>query len=292
MVRIVQISDTHLGRDEARFAGNWPPLAAWIAAEAPDLVIHSGDLSGDGAGVDDDFAYCAELTEALPAPLLAVPGNHDVGDPFSTRQPPTAERLSRWNARFGTDRWSRDVEDWRLIGFDSMILSSGLPEEEAQFAWLEAEMHGADGRRIAWFCHQPLFIRGWEEGDTGYWTVRTGPRARLKALADAYGLALVGSGHVHLSHEMRLGGTRFVWCPSSAFTVGPGMQPPLGGEKWLGAVRYDFAGREVRTERVRLPQLRQHWIDDVAAAETGAPSQGSQPARDVHAPTQVGKPDG
>jgi len=265
MTRVVQISDTHLGRDKAHFAGNWPFLAEWIAEEAPDLVIHTGDVSVDGADVDDDFAYSAELMAGLSAPLLAVPGNHDVGDPFSLHQPPTADRLARWTARFGPDHWLHDLEGWRLIGFDTMILSSGLPEEEAQFAWLEAAMRGAGGRRIAWFCHQPLFINAWEEGDTGYWTVRTGPRARLKALADAYGLDLVGSGHVHLSHEMRIGGTAFVWCPSAAFTVGPSLQEALGGEKWLGAVTYDFDGGEVGVERVRLPQLRHLWIDDVVA---------------------------
>ena len=265
MARVIQISDTHLGRGKAHFSGNWPILAEWIEAEAPDLVIHSGDVSLDGADVDDDLAYSAEIMAGLSAPLLAVPGNHDVGDPFSLHQPPTVERLARWEARFGPDRWSRDLEGWRLIGFDSMILSSGLSEEEAQFAWLEAEMQGAGGRRIAWFCHQPLFIGSWTEGDNGYWTVRTGPRARLRELADRYGLGLVGAGHLHLSHEMRIDGTAFVWCPSAAFTVGPKMQEPLGGEKWLGAVAYEFDGRDVRFERLRLPQLRHMWIDDVVA---------------------------
>lgn len=263
MTRVLQISDTHLGRGKAHFAVNWPPLADWIAAEAPDLVIHTGDISVDGAGEPDDFVYCTEVMANLTAPLLVVPGNHDVGDPFSAAQPASPGRLASWNAYYKTDHWVRDIEGWRLIGFNSMLTSSGLPEELAQLQWIEAQMASADGRRIAWFLHQPLFINDWNEGDTGYWTVRTGPRARLKALADKYRLDLVGTGHVHLSHSMRIGATDFVWCPSAAFTVGPQMQEPLGGEKWLGAVRYDFSRDGVGYELVRLPQLSHLWIDDV-----------------------------
>jgi 3',5'-cyclic AMP phosphodiesterase CpdA len=44
-MRIVQISDTHLGRDKPLFADNWAPFAAWIADQHPDLVIHTGDVA-------------------------------------------------------------------------------------------------------------------------------------------------------------------------------------------------------------------------------------------------------
>lgn len=275
MTRIVQITDTHLSRIKPHFAGNWPPLRQWLEAEAPDLVLHTGDVGMDGADVEDDFAYCHELMADLGAPMQAVPGNHDVGDPFG-HQPPNAARLARWRRYWGADHWAHDIPGWRLIGFDSMLTSSGLPEEEAQYGWLEEQMAGAGGRRIAWFLHQPLFIRDWGEGNTGYWTVRTGPRARLKALADRHGLALVASGHVHLANRMRIGATDFVWCPSSAFACGPATQEPLGGEKWLGAARHDFradGGHDV--ELVRVPGLAQLWIDDVLDEVYPAPDDGA-----------------
>jgi len=44
---IIQISDTHLSPVKPHFADNWAPLAAWIAAERPDLVIHTGDVTVD-----------------------------------------------------------------------------------------------------------------------------------------------------------------------------------------------------------------------------------------------------
>ena len=52
-MRIIQISDTHLSPGKAHFADNWPPLARWIAEQRPDLVIHTGDVTVDGADVDE-----------------------------------------------------------------------------------------------------------------------------------------------------------------------------------------------------------------------------------------------
>ena len=59
-----------------------------------------------------------------------------------------------------------------------------------------------------------------------------------------------------------MGGTQYVWCPSSAFTVGT-TQPPFPGDKQLGAVVLDFAGREVDVQALHLPALTPAWIEDV-----------------------------
>ena len=46
-------------------------------------------------------------------------------------------------AHFGHDRWVEDVEDWRLVGFDAMLLGSGEREEALQADWLDAVMDDA-----------------------------------------------------------------------------------------------------------------------------------------------------
>src|SRR6266481_1849940 len=196
-MRIVQISDTHLSRNKAHFADNWAPLARWIAQQRPDLVIHTGDLTVDGAYVDDDLRYGAELMRGLGIRCRAVPGNHDVGDVGHQRQPVNDERLLHWRAYFGPDRWFEDIGDHRLIGLDAMLLGTGEPEEAAQAAWLAAVMAGAEGRHIAWFLHRPLFLDGPDGGDTGYWSVKPRPRAELMALVRRYSVCLVASGHLH-----------------------------------------------------------------------------------------------
>ncbi len=73
-MRIIQITDTHLSRGKAHFADNWPPLAQWITAQRPDLVVHTGDVTIDGAAVEDDLAYAAGLMQQLGVRCLAVPG--------------------------------------------------------------------------------------------------------------------------------------------------------------------------------------------------------------------------
>lgn len=265
MEKVIQISDTHLSRNKAHFVENWRPLVDWLEKEDPSLIIHTGDISLDGADVDDDFTFCRELTGMLRWPMLVVPGNHDVGQFGSPHQPVDPERLARWNLHYKADHWVHDLPGWRLIGFNSMLCSTGLPQEQDQLEWLELQMAGADRRNIAWFCHQPLFIRDWDDGDNGYWSVKPEPRRKLRALADRYRVALVGSGHVHLSHDIKIGGTEFLWGPSAAFTVGEALQEPLGGEKLLGAVRYEFLEAGFEYERIHLPDLRQMWIDDVVA---------------------------
>jgi 3',5'-cyclic AMP phosphodiesterase CpdA len=79
-MRIIQISDTHLSRQKAHFSDNWPPLAAFIAERRPEFVVHTGDVTVDGAEVEDDLRYAADLMHRLGVRFRAVPGNHDVGD--------------------------------------------------------------------------------------------------------------------------------------------------------------------------------------------------------------------
>jgi 3',5'-cyclic AMP phosphodiesterase CpdA len=278
-MRIIQITDTHLSRGKAYFADNWAPLARWIAAKQPDLVIHTGDVTVDGADVEDDLAYAAGLLRGLGVRWLAVPGNHDVGDAGQPRQSVNGERLARWRAHFGPDRWIEDVGEgpggWRLVGLDAMLLGSGEPEEAAQDIWLDAVMAQAEGRSVAWFLHRPLFLDSPAESDTGYWSVKPRPRARLMALLRRYRVRLVASGHLHKAYEFRREDIRYVWAPASSFLVGE-MQPPMPGEKRLGAVLYEFDGERLAAEIAQVPGLREHWLDDVIAEVYPRPSSGSR----------------
>ena len=148
-----------------------------------DLVIHTGDLTVDGADHEEDMREGAALMRSLQAPFLAVPGNHDVGEAGNPHQPVNTERLDRWRRHFGADWWSRDVENWRLIGLDSMLFGSGDDEERCQFEWLRQTLTTADGRKIAWFTHRPLFIESPNEGDTGYWSVKPASRRAARTIS-------------------------------------------------------------------------------------------------------------
>jgi len=261
-MRIIQISDTHLSPGKAHFADNWPPLARWIAEQHPDLVIHTGDVTVDGAEVEADLRYAARLMRGLGVRFRAVPGNHDVGDAGHRFQPVNDARLRRWHIHFGADRWVEDVENYRLIGLDALLLGSGDPEEATQDRWLETVMNDAGGRQIAWFLHRPLFLHSPDEGDTGYWSVKPQPRSRLLDLARRHRVALVSSGHLHKTYDFLNEGTRYIWAPASSFLVGE-MAPPMPGEKRLGAVVYDIDDGRLEAEIVEVPGLAPHWIDGV-----------------------------
>ncbi len=65
-MRIVQITDTHLSPIKPHFNRNWEPLVAWIDQQRPDLIIHTGDLSVDGADVEADLLFCQACLNDLP----------------------------------------------------------------------------------------------------------------------------------------------------------------------------------------------------------------------------------
>jgi 3',5'-cyclic AMP phosphodiesterase CpdA len=264
MTRVVQISDTHLSPTKRHFVPNWAPLRDWVAAQAPQLVIHTGDVTVDGADTEEDMRYGAECLAAIAQPLLVLPGNHDVGEAGHRHQPVNAPRLDRWRRHFGQDWWMRDVEGWRLIGLDSMIFGSGLDEEARQQAWLEGMLAGAEGRRIAVFTHRPFMLEHPEESDAGYWTVKQPVRRAMLELFDRHDVALVASGHIHRAHDMTHDARRYIWGAASSFLVGPEQAAGLPGEARLGAVTYDFRGKEVTITGARVPGLSDLWIDDVA----------------------------
>jgi 3',5'-cyclic AMP phosphodiesterase CpdA len=70
---IAHLSDLHFGAEDPAVVA---ALAADIAADPPHLVAVSGDLT-QGAH-HAEFAAARAFLDALPAPVLAVPGNHDI----------------------------------------------------------------------------------------------------------------------------------------------------------------------------------------------------------------------
>lgn len=70
---IAHLSDLHFGSHDTAVV---EALIASLDAEKPDLVIVSGDLTQRARS--RQFAAASAFFRRLPAPVLAVPGNHDV----------------------------------------------------------------------------------------------------------------------------------------------------------------------------------------------------------------------
>jgi 3',5'-cyclic AMP phosphodiesterase CpdA len=78
--RVILVSDTHLSASAPQAQANWDAVVSYVGTCAPDLVIHLGDLSLDGAGNAADLRHGRAQLDRLPAAWHAVPGNHDIGD--------------------------------------------------------------------------------------------------------------------------------------------------------------------------------------------------------------------
>jgi alkaline phosphatase D len=260
-LKIIQITDTHFSPSKPHFNGNWEPLAEWIEKSGADLIVHTGDLAVDGADKDEDITFCMELMQQVSVPMLIVPGNHDVGHLPGSLQPVNETRLARWRSLVGPDYWAEDLENWRLIGLDSLLMGFDDDEEEKQFQWLEEMLDSRGNLRVAMFAHKPLFVDTPDEGDTGYWSVRPAPRKRLYDLIAAHDVALFASGHLHWAWKGQYNDTSLVWGPSAAFIL-RNMEREMPGERLIGAVVHQFAD-EVSSEIVAIPGMTPYYLDDV-----------------------------
>ncbi|MCD2179509.1 metallophosphoesterase family protein [Rhizobium sp. C1] len=261
-MKIIQITDTHFSPTKPHFNGNWEPLLAWLEAEKPDLIIHTGDLTIDGADQADDIVFSLTLMRQASAPMLIVPGNHDVGHLPGSAQPVDSTRLNRWNHYVGSDRFTQDIDGWRLIGFNSLVLGRDDALEEEQLDWLAEAMAGAGERRIALFTHKPIFVDDPQEGDTGYWSVRPAPRARLYEMMERHDVGLVGSGHLHWAWQGAFDGTNLIWAPAASFIIDK-LEREMPGDRLVGAVIHTFDAATVTSEIVTVPGMTAHVLDEV-----------------------------
>lgn len=72
-MRLCHLSDLHFGRHDPRIA---EALAADVVAQAPDLVVVSGDFTQIGS--EPEFIAARQFLDGMGLPYFAVPGNHDV----------------------------------------------------------------------------------------------------------------------------------------------------------------------------------------------------------------------
>ena len=114
-MKIIQITDTHFSPNKPHFNGNWAPLLTWIEATGADLIVHTGDLTVDGADKDEDITFSMDLMRQVSIPMLIVPGNHDVGHFQGSGQPVNAERLARWRSLAET------TAGWRIRPAGGML---------------------------------------------------------------------------------------------------------------------------------------------------------------------------
>lgn len=255
MTRIVQISDSHAGSRGGVPLDNLRRTVDHINQELrPDFVIHTGDAVALDPDLFTDRVVVREALSGLAAPYRLVPGNHDIGD---VGNPPwnglgtTAERVAAFRDFWGPDHWAESIDGWSLIGFDSQLLGTGLPEETEQWQWLREVARDGEGPALL-FSHRPLFPPDPRFAETALTEVES---ARLLSLFEGGRLRGVGSGHLHTFEVGEHDGMSIVWAPA----VGTISRQ---GER-AGIVVWDLGERDVHPRFERAPGLQDREISEI-----------------------------
>jgi len=235
----IQISDSHMRPSGAEWHSRVARVYEAIRARepAPRFVLHTGDLLDDPAE-EAVRAFRAQFP-ASDLPLHVVPGNHDVwnalvtgaGAPWWTRTTTQVDeqQFRRW---FGPTVYSVIYDECALVAFNSQLLNTPLPEAEAQWDWLTAELarlHAQTLSHIILFTHMPLFVRvpdenlDWSDWRNSYLVIAPPARDRLLELIRLNHVTgyLCGHWHYPLQHIVRWSedhSTSFVICDASGPT--------------------------------------------------------------------------
>ncbi len=248
MGTLLHISDTHFGTEQAPVVA---ALRALAAAQRPDLVVLSGDITQRARPAQ--FRAARAFVDELGAPLLCVPGNHDIAlfDLWSRALRPYA----RYAAAFGDELAPvHETEELLVIGVNTTRAWRHKHGEvsAAQVEAVAQRLRAAGPRQLRIVVgHQPMAV-----------TQPRDRRHRLRGHAAAAGAwAAAGAdlllgGHIHLPYTLALPGlARRLWVVQAGTAVSsrtrPGVPNSVNLLRWGGAAaapgdciveRWDCAG--------------------------------------------------
>lgn len=239
MRRIAHLSDLHFGRTRQELLD---PLVAAVNGLGADLVAISGDLTQRAR--NSQFAQARAFLDRIEAPILVVPGNHDV--PLYNPMRRLVDPFRRYR------RWIQ--ADLAPIHRRDGLLVLGLNTVD-RFAWQRGrigegavararralgEAPAAEGETRVVVAHHPF-----EQAPEADKAPMRGAARAMAALADC-GVRLVLSGHLHAWRAepflgpMRPGGAALL------VQAGTGLSTRLRGED------NDFNLIAVEAGRVRI----------------------------------------
>jgi 3',5'-cyclic AMP phosphodiesterase CpdA len=241
--RILHVSDLHFGaRDDPILEQG---LASLIERVGPELVIASGDLTNRGRR--DQHELAAGFLRRLEAPILAVPGNHDIPYTLPARFTSTWSEFER---QWGTVEPEFVGQGVHVVGINSVRpgrhQSGGVSDAQLERATGKLRLASQEKLRVVVLHHQMVGAP---------WRTRKKPVARrthvLAKLVDS-GAELIVGGHIHQGtvserHEFEVitGDARGV-----VVSIAPGLgQPrPQRRDEARGCVVYSADERTLTTE--------------------------------------------
>lgn len=261
---LLHVSDSHLSPSTPEATSNWSAVVAHAAGSDARAVVHTGDISADGATTRSDLEFAAEQLGRLDRNWWCVPGNHDVGDvdPGTVQWPMTDVARRRYLDVFGSDRWVQEIDGWVLVGFDSQLLASEHPDAMSCAEWLGATIADAGDAPVGLFFHRPF--DGVDGESAPVMLMQPTARRRLAVAMAGGNVSLMASGHIHQWRNVADDDLRRVWAPSTWVSLPDEMQP-LIGTKTTGVVELRFDRADVSATLVQPSGLVDHEMAAVAS---------------------------
>lgn len=186
--RILHLSDLHFGaRDDAAIHD---AIGGLVTQSQPELIVATGDLTHRGRPDQHDRA--AAFLRGLGAPVVAVPGNHDI--PYA----PPARFTRPWrefDRLWGTTEPVYSTDGVHVVGVNSVRpwrhQSGGVADAQLARVAQRLGAAGSGALKVVALHHQLIGAP---------WRTRKKPVARrnhvLARLADG-GAELILGGHIH-----------------------------------------------------------------------------------------------
>ncbi len=212
MTVLLQISDPHFGTEQAPVV---EALVALARQQRPDLLVLSGDITQRARPAQ--FRAARAFMDRLGAPVLAVPGNHDLPlfDLWTRLRRPYARHI----VAFGTDLEPvHSSPDLLVVCVNTTRVWRHKQGEVSahQIDRVARTLAGAGAAQLrVVVVHQPVAVTRAEDVPNRL----RGHAAALRRWAAA-GADLVMGGHIHLPYVMALHGlARPMWAVQAGTAV-------------------------------------------------------------------------
>ena len=209
---VLHISDTHFGTEQPRVV---EALVALAAQQRPDLVVLSGDITQRARPAQ--FRAAKAFVDRLGAPVVAVPGNHDIAlfDLWARFTRPYARYAKAFGAELEPVHASQDL---LVVGVNTTRAWRHKHGEvsAAQIDRVASLLTAAGAQQLrVVVVHQPAAVTRAED----HVNLLRGHQAALRAWSAA-GADLVLGGHIHLPYTLAQQGlARRLWVVQAGTAV-------------------------------------------------------------------------
>jgi 3',5'-cyclic AMP phosphodiesterase CpdA len=215
---LLQISDPHFGTEKPAIV---EALVALALQQRPDLLVLSGDITQRAR--PSQFRAARAFMDRLSAPMLAIPGNHDI--PLFNFWARLSRPYAGFTAAFGHELEAvHSSPDWMVVCVNT---TRAWRHKDGEISAHQTDrvarlLEGSKAAQLrVVVVHQPVAVTRAEDAKN----LLHGRTQALKCWAAA-GADLVMGGHIHLPYVMELRGlARPVWAVQAGTAVSSRVRP-------------------------------------------------------------------